>query len=107
VTYFAPEAALKFFSSVARGESPHIPQTVASPAVALRLAAQDLKAFYFEAVTALPGFVLPQASEFNRWFWQESAAASVLKLVKTVCSTVEDQELREAAERFLIPLDQA
>jgi hypothetical protein len=107
VAYFAPEAASQFFSAVVLGEPPQWPETLSSPAVALRLAAQDLKAFYFESVTARPSVVLPEASEFNRWFWQETAAGRVLKLVKKTCMHTEDKEMRKAAAMFLIPVDQA
>lgn len=107
VAYFPPEAASQFLGSVLLGEAHHIPENLASPAVALRLAAQDLKAFYFESVTARPGFATPGASEFNRWFWQQTAAGRLLKSVRRICADSQDQEMRDAAVRFLIPLDQA
>lgn len=107
VAYFAPEAASQLFACLVLGEAPSTPEPIPSVALALRLAAQDLKAFYFESVTAPPGFVLPGASQFNRWFWQETAAGLVLKSVKKICEDSEDEEMRKAAARFLVPLDQA
>jgi hypothetical protein len=107
VAYFAPEVASEMLGRVASGEPLDRPETISSPAVALRLAAQDLKAFYFEAVTARPGFAFPEASEFNRWFWQETEAGRVLKVVKSTCLRAEDREMRRAGAFFLVPLDQA
>ncbi|MFP4452001.1 MAG: RpiB/LacA/LacB family sugar-phosphate isomerase [Desulfobacterales bacterium] len=40
-----------------------------SLAMALRLAAQDLKAFYFEAVISRPGARVPGSREFSDWYW--------------------------------------
>jgi hypothetical protein len=107
VAYFASEAAFRFLSTVLRREPPDFPESISTPSVALRLAAQDLKAFYFESVSAKPGLVPPEAAQFNRWFWQETAAGRVLKAVKAVCGESEDQEMKNVGLRFLVPLDQA
>ncbi len=75
--------------------------------VALRLAAQDLKAFYFEAVIAKPGATVPQSGEFNNWFWQETTAGKILKAVKERCLTETDKALRLAGILLLVPMSQA
>ncbi len=78
-----------------------------SLAVALRLAAQDLKAFYFEAATARPGSVMPGSGEFNGWFFRETAAGRVLHTVKERCLSEGDKALRMTGAMLLIPLGQA
>jgi hypothetical protein len=55
VVEFDPESASEFLGSFAVGEKPVLPKADLSITTALRLAAQDLKAFYFEAATARPG----------------------------------------------------
>lgn len=107
VVEFAPDAASELLGGYGAGEEPLISKADLSLATALRLAAQDLKAFYFEAATARPGSDLPSSGEFNRWFWQETAAARVLKAVKERCLKETDESLRMTGVMLLIPLDQS
>ncbi len=62
---FAPDVASELLSAFGTGEQPVIPKADLSLATALRLAAQDLKAFYFEAATARPGSDFPSSGEFE------------------------------------------
>jgi hypothetical protein len=82
------------------------PETDIPLALALRLAAQDLKAFYFEAAIARPGSCVPGSAAFNRWFWQETAAGRILRAVKKRCLNEKDESLRLTGAMLLIPLDQ-
>jgi hypothetical protein len=82
VVEFGPESASELLGSFAVGEKPVIPQADLSIATALRLAAQDLKAFYFEAATPRPGSASPSSTEFSQWFWQETTAGRILKAIK-------------------------
>lgn len=75
-------------------------------AVALRLAAQDLKAFYFESIVARPGATAPDSKTFNRWFWNETSAGRVLRAVKERCKDDPDPSLRMTGRMLLVPLDQ-
>ncbi|MCF8024601.1 MAG: hypothetical protein K9J79_07370 [Desulfobacteraceae bacterium] len=52
-------------------ENVGIPAQDISPAAALCLAAQDLKAFYFEAVIFRPGVRIPESLEFADWYWNQ------------------------------------
>jgi hypothetical protein len=107
VVEFAPDAASELLGSYGAGEEPLISKADLSLATALRLAAQDLKAFYFEAATTRPGSDLPSSGEFNRWFWRETAAGRILKAVKERCLKEADESLRTTGAMLLIPLDQA
>ena len=107
VVEFSPDAASELLGAFGTGEQPEIPKADLSLATALRLAAQDLKAFYFEAATARPGSALPSSEEFNRWFWQESTAGRILKAVKERCLKEGDKSLRLVGTLLLIPLDQS
>lgn len=104
---FGPASASALLDSCAFGEPPEIQGTDISLAVALRLAAHDLKAFYFEAAIARPGSTPPGSAEFNRWFWTETAAGRVLKAVQKRCMNEEDKALRMTGAMLLIPLGQA
>jgi hypothetical protein len=75
-------------------------------AAALRLAAQDLKTFYFESVAARPGATAPDNKAFNRWFWSQTAAGRVLKAIKEKCLDETDEMMRMNGKLLLVPMDQ-
>jgi hypothetical protein len=72
----------------------------------LRLAAQDIKAFYFEAATSRPGAQTPDSKTFGKWFWNETTAGKTLQTVKEKYLESEDKELRLTAQKFLVPMPQ-
>lgn len=106
VAYFGPEAAVQLLSEFLLGEPLEFPENISSPAVALRLAVQDLKAFYFESVMSRPDSVFPGTSDFNRWFWEKCVAGQVIKLIKETCLNSTDKQLKMTGGLLLVPLDQ-
>lgn len=107
VVCFSPEAVAGVLSDFVLGNPVQLPENIASPATALRFAAQDLKAVYFEAVMARPDFSITEPTEFANWFWHKTAAGNVLRLVKEMCLSSDDQQLRMTGGMLLVPLDQA
>jgi len=103
---FTPESASELLGTFGTKEQPVIMTTDLSLATDLRLAAQDLKAFYFEAAIARPGSASPTSDEFNKWFFQKTAAGCILKAVKERCLKEADESLRKTGAMLLIPLDQ-
>jgi hypothetical protein len=106
VAYFSPDAAGQLLSAFILGDPLVFPEKVSAPAAALRFAAQDLQAFYFEAVMSRPDLTLPTDAEFNHWFWQKTAAGNVLRLVKERCLAADDEQLRMTGGMLLVPMDQ-
>ena len=106
VVEFGPQSSSEVLSSFLTGEKPLAGQEKFSLALALRLAAHDLKAFYFEAATARPGSASPSSGKFNRWFWQDTAAGRILKAVKERCMQESDESLKKTCAMLLVPLDQ-
>jgi hypothetical protein len=104
---FNPDTASNLLASYAFGKPTEIPIQNLSLAEALRLAAQDIKAFYFEAVIARPGAVLPDSAAFRKWFWNDTAAGQMLKDVKERCMNDADSSVRMTGAKLLIPLGQA
>lgn len=104
---FGPDSASDLLAGFAAGDKPATLKAEIPLATALRLAAQDLKAFYFEAATVRPGSASPASGAFNRWFWQETAAGRILKAVKERCLRETDKSLRKTGAMLLVPLDQA
>lgn len=74
------------------------------PAVLLRLAAQDLKAFYFEAVISQPGADVPDSQAFTQWYWNQTAAGSILKELKEKLANEDDKDLQRTGQMFLVPM---
>jgi hypothetical protein len=103
---FSPDSAKMFLGALASGDTPANPLPELSMAAAIRIAAQDLKAFYFEAVTAKPGGASTSGTAFTRWFWTDTAAGQVLYAVKQWCLKQDDKALRMAGNMLLVPLGQ-
>jgi len=106
VSNFEPDAAAGLLAGYIIGDPPDTADLNLPLALALRLAAQDLKAFYFEAAVARPGAQSPQGQAFIHWFWNDTAAARILKAVKAKCLSEKDRALRTTGGYFLIPLEQ-
>jgi hypothetical protein len=100
------DTASELLGAYASGKPSEIRIKNLSIAVALRLAAQDLKALYFEAAMALPGTVLPESAAFNKWFWDDTAAGQILRAVKERCLKAEDKAVRMTGAMLLVPLGQ-
>ncbi|MFO7875372.1 MAG: hypothetical protein R6U55_02170 [Desulfovermiculus sp.] len=79
---FEPQTAANLLAEYLTNGSDHSSNMEFSPGVALRLAAQDIKAYYFEAVTSRPGAQTPDSKTFSNWFWNETAAGKTLQTVK-------------------------
>lgn len=67
----------------------------------LRLAAEDLKAFYFEAAAAQPG--IPDALRLLHWFWGETHAGGLLRALMVRFETSEDPNLALLGQLLLVP----
>ncbi len=107
VGYFSPNVVQTVFTDFLSDTPLTLEKTMSSPALALRLAAQDLKAVYFESVMFRPDMVLPDDAAFSHWFWQKTAAGALLRAVKEKCSASDDKVLKMTGEMLLVPLDQA
>lgn len=101
---FTPEGAAGLFCDYLSGKQIQMPQEITSPAVALRLAAQDLKAFYYEAAISRPDAEIPDSQAFARWYWTQTAAGQILKKVKERCQKDDRKEMQMAGRMFLIPM---
>lgn len=71
-----------------------------SPGTALKMAVEDLKAYYFEAVTIQPGQPTDGATLAD-WFWSRTAAARVIGIARKNCAGSTDS--LKGATNSLIP----
>lgn len=94
-----------FIYSFIKGEEPDNLRKDIDPSVTLKLAAEDLKGYYIEAVTAQPGQQGLSSKALKDWFWNKTTAGDVLlELVKT-CSQSENEGLKMMGTHFIAPMD--
>lgn len=98
----APDAVAEFIAAFARGDDPDNPLPDVSPGMALKMATEDLKAYYNESMTARPGGNTDPVSLEN-WFWGETAAARVLNEVRKECLRRDGREYAFLGANWLVP----
>jgi hypothetical protein len=91
----------EFVASWLSDETPSSPVDGMSAPLALRFAADDLKAYYLEA--ALAGGGRPSSRQQADWFWNETAAAATLLALRRAHSASADDRLKLIAGNFLVP----
>jgi len=69
----------------------------------LKLAVDDLKAFYSEAMAAQPGQP-PTSTMLSKWFWHETSAAKVLYDIRHVCLHSSDDMMQMCGKLLPIPM---
>ena len=87
-----------FLWAFIKGETPGYARKDYAPSYMLKLAAEDLKSYYIEAVTAQPG---------QDWFWDETEAGKALLALKKVCEASPDRMMSMIGAHFLVPGDVA
>jgi hypothetical protein len=92
LTGLDPEHAAQLMAEFVRGHPVQSIMPNTSTADALRMAAEDIKAAYLEAVSALPG----QCADHQHladWFWRETNAAVVIDTIRRICLKSKDESL--------------
>lgn len=92
-----------FVCSFLSANIPENPRNDVSLAAELRFAADDLKAYYYEAMTAQPGMEAATAEALAKWFWQDTQASKMLRAVRDACLKNSDDSLQRVARGQLIP----
>jgi hypothetical protein len=97
----APEAAAGYVADFLRGRLVDSPNPDMSPVLALRFAADDLKAYYTEAAGAGPA--KPSSRQVGDWFWHDTAAGAALQTLRRTHLDSADERLKLIATMFLVP----
>ena len=100
----APERAADFLLAFLDGGAPPTARPDLSLAWNLKLALEDLKAFYLEAVSVRPDCAGMGAAALNNWFWQETAAAGLIKRVRARLLASADSDDQMVAKLLLVPV---
>jgi hypothetical protein len=69
--------------------------------VAVKLATDDLKAFYYTAATAKPGRISDVA--LADWLWAETAAGRMMLALRKLCLASEDAAIKHLGQMSLLP----
>ena len=95
-----PEAG-RYIGTWLRGVAPNSPNPEMSAPLTLRFAADDVKAYYFEA--ALAGAAKPSSRQLADWFWSDTAAGAALFALRKAHLASPDERLKAIAGLFLVP----
>lgn len=101
VSRLSPDQWPSYVAAFLDGGLPAPPSPIPTPALGVRFAADDLKAYYQEAAQAEGG--VPSPDEINRWFYRRTAAGGLLAALRTVALSSPDNALRTMGARFLVP----
>jgi len=96
---------VELFSIFVKGDMPESAISGTTLDIAMKLASEDLKAYYTEAVSAQPGgHTSPDA--LANWFWGETSAARVLGKVRERALLCEEKGFKTLGSLLLIPRNQ-
>jgi hypothetical protein len=105
VSGLLPEDSLEFISAFVKGEKPKKHLENYSLEDCLRMTAEDIKAFYFEGVSAQPG--QPTDSKtLADWFWGETYAALVINEVRKIALKDDSDMMKLLGSLLLVPRSQ-
>ena len=94
----------QFLATFLHDESTPSPRADLTVGEALKLASEDLKAFYLEAATAQPG--KSSSGELADWFWGETLAGKLLLALKAACLKSSDPSIKMLGTLLLVPRNQ-
>lgn len=95
------EKARDVVLSFAQQEPSEAPVADVSTGEGLRLAVDDLKAFYIDAATSQPGNA--SGRDIQDWFWRETAFGGLLQGLRKKLMASADEDLAMIGEWFLVP----
>ena len=100
LSFQAPAAWPGFATRFLAGELPAVPE-LDTPALALRMLSDDIKALYGEAAQAEGP--APSAHQIDLWFWRQTVAGRLLITLRTAAMASENNALKTVGGRFFVP----
>jgi hypothetical protein len=95
-----------FICAFLTGGAPENPREDIDLPYTLNLATDDLKAYYFEAITTQPGQESASSRVLSDWFYQETVAGKVLFALSESCKNSEDRLMKFICNLLIIPMAQ-
>jgi hypothetical protein len=99
------EACAAYLGAYLASDAPANPIPSVSPAQAVRWAADDVKAYYLEAMAAGPG--IPSSRQVQEWFWDHTIAARTIIALRKRLMASEDAKTQALGRMSLVPGVQA
>jgi hypothetical protein len=100
LSFQTPTAWPGFATRFLAGELPVVPE-LATPALALRMLSDDIKALYGEAAQAEGP--APSAHQIDEWFWRQTVAGRLLIALRSAAMASENNALKTVGGRFFVP----
>lgn len=101
VTGLSTDALLAYVISWLEGQPKPVFRADLLPADGIKLVCDELKTFYYEALSAQPG--RHDAGEFQDWFWMHTAAGEALLAIRDRARDSADPSLGRLANLSLVP----
>ena len=101
VTGLSPRALGEFLSAWLTGAPKQVFREGLTLAAAVKLAADELKAFYYEAKAVQPGKHAPD--EVLLWFWTETSAGETFVAIRDHAAKSDDASFQGLASLSLVP----
>lgn len=95
-----------FICAFLKGEKPENPRDDIDLPYTMNLATDDLKAYYFEAITTQPGQESASTRVLLDWFYQETVAGKVLFALSESCKNSDDRLMKFICNLLIIPMAQ-
>jgi hypothetical protein len=92
-----------FIYAFTKGEEPENPRDDVQLAYTLKMAVEDLKAYYVEGITAQPGQSNASSKMLQDWFWEETVGGKVLLALKEACESSSDKMMQMIGSHFIAP----
>jgi hypothetical protein len=94
-----------FIYAFVKGTMPENPRQDIPIVSTLKLAIEDLRAYYFESATAQPGQENVSNKVLLNWFWEETEAGKVLLELLKICEKSSDEMMNTLAGHIFAPRD--
>ena len=98
------DAAARYVAAILDNPIADSPRDDLTRGEALKLACEDLRAYYLEAVTAQPGHT--SIEERDNWFWNETTAGKAFWALKPICEASKDSMMQAMGNYILVPRNQ-
>lgn len=95
-----------FICSFLKGEIPENPRDDISLPYTLNLVTDDVKAYYFEAMTSQPGQESPSNEVLSDWFYDETVAGKVMFALRDLGKKSDDMLMKIIGNVLIIPAAQ-
>jgi hypothetical protein len=94
-----------FIYDFIKGVEPENPRDDVTLSITLKLAVEDLKAYYSEGITAQPGQEGISSKVIKDWFWDDTVAGKVILNLVKIGEESQDEEMKNISTHYLAPLD--